>query len=79
MREKRGMNNPARTTYGDGELVRESPVCRLYPLLPGFHSSADADALAAQEMYDGELPADADQADLGLPIRLESVRDQREF
>ena len=54
--------------------VGESDMCRVYPALPGAHSSAEADALATRATYDGGLPADADRADLGLPNGVEFVR-----
>jgi hypothetical protein len=59
--------------------IGESDMCRLYPILAGIHSSAEADVLSAQEIYEGGIPAGADRADLGLPIGFEFVRDQLEF
>lgn len=58
--------------------IGESDMCRLYPSLNGIHSSGEADRLSMQEIDEGQVPADADAADLGVSIRIESLRDQKE-
>lgn len=59
--------------------VGESDMCRLYPVLNGIHSSAEADVLTTQRLDEGTIPADEDPADLGLPVGTAIIRGTMEF
>ena len=54
--------------------IGKSDMCRVFPLLSGTHSSAEADAIKTEAQYQGEFPVDADPADLGLPTKVSRVR-----
>jgi hypothetical protein len=66
MREKRGMDSPAITTYGDRDPVGVSDQCREF-VGRGLHSNGGAAEELAVETYEG---VKSDDTTLGIPSGL---------